>query len=185
MNTPDITKRRTRPSQRLLDPSNAAQHEVVSHQLAAEAHTVDSATDSPAPSAHTVSKGSRAKGKRKASTASTTAPVDVQSPGVPGESESSAAYLERTHQICTQRLKPLPKRLGYKSPRTRKVCLAPRQRREQASMTQFKLVLLRPGPRRTEGRTGKTVPKQHHRVSDRICMYQARSNLALGAFRRR
>lgn len=88
MDAPDITKRRTRPSQRLLDPSNAAQHELVSHQLAAEAHTVTSATDGPILSALPTSKEPGAKGKRKASIASSTAPVAVQSLGVPGESES-------------------------------------------------------------------------------------------------
>lgn len=64
MDVAEISKRKTRPSQRLLDPGNAAQHEVVSHQLAADAHTA-AATGAPAITGATQSGGSTS--KRRAS----------------------------------------------------------------------------------------------------------------------
>lgn len=82
MDVPEISKRKTRPSHKLLDPSNAAQHEVVSHQLAADAQTTTaSATTDGTTNSAAAASGSN--GKRRASNG----PADAAPDGIPGTSD--------------------------------------------------------------------------------------------------
>ncbi|KAL1939214.1 hypothetical protein VTO73DRAFT_10255 [Trametes versicolor] len=84
MDVPEISKRKMRPSHKLLDPSNAAQHEVVSHQLAADAQTTTaSATTDGTTNSAAAASGSN--GKRRASNG----PADAAPDGIPASQATS------------------------------------------------------------------------------------------------